>query len=151
MEAALSLPMPHFLGDAKVISVFVYCSKKTEATFQLFPPHAMLSFDFQTNRLLQFSDFSARPPFGTDTPASASPIGVFPHPQIAKLKPSDYGKQRQNFEQLVAQLSVGDALSEELKTMFAMLMEPAFASYYWLIAPPEIRAIMNSNKSEVST
>jgi len=142
MESGFSLPLPWFSGETKAISFFTYTSRKESDSFQLFPPHAMLSLDVSTSKLIEFSDFVLKPPFGAKTPNPGSPIGVFPHPQIENLKPQGYAKQREKYNSLVDRMSSNDELCSEFKMLFAMLMEPAFATYYWAISPPKIRSFM---------
>lgn len=143
MESSFSLPIPFFVKERKFISALVYRSQKTEAgPFNLFPPHAMFSLDVASAAMVQFVDYTVRPPFGKQTPASDQSIGSFPHPQVKELKPGEYRDRRQQVEGLIDQLSANDNLGGELMKLFALLMEPAFAPYYWTISPPGLRSFM---------
>ena len=142
MESGFSLPIPGFRGGSKFISVFAYVARKSSEGLSLLPPHAMVSLDGKTGKLIEYSDFVHKPPFGPKTPEAGTPIGAFPHPQIKELSPKQYAQQREKYNLLVDQLSSGDELSDEFKKLFAILMEPAFATYYWAIASPELKDFM---------
>ena len=143
MEAAVGWPIPKrkagklyvkfpFFGQVKMTT-------EEKARFNLFPPFAMMTFDWQTLGLVEYIDFRFSNPDPELQWEGKAPIGIFPHPAIAKqMSIENYIQKRHElyamYDRLFNVLENGSSQSPEedsaFSHLFSLLLEPPLLPYY---------------------
>ena len=143
MEAAVGWPIPRrkvgdlyvkfpLFGQAKI-------TKDEKVNLNLFPPFAMMTFNWQTLRLVEYIDFCFRSPDPELKWQGEISIGTFPHPAISKqMSVEDYMKKRHElyvmYDHLFDVLANGKSQTSEedsaFSYLFSLMLEPPLVPYY---------------------
>jgi hypothetical protein len=148
MEASFSLPVPFKKGGANFLSVFTYASLRdaSDAHLVLKAPWSCLTITHPGGALARYEDFTKIAPLAGRTPAAGTPIGVFPHPTVAGLSVKEYTARRRQLLQETDGLIASGVVSDAYRRLWCLLMEPAFAPFYWHMAPRFLREILAPSK-----
>lgn len=97
MEATFSLPVPFKKNGRDFLTVIAYTTQRDVAnkTLVINAPHTAYTIGFPDGRLCRSESYDSHPTLGEKSPAANAAIGVFPHPTIASIAPSEYAKRRQ--------------------------------------------------------
>ncbi len=152
MESCFSLPVPFERGGEWLLTVLIYSIKKSKSQpgFEILAPSGSVTLRSADGKLVRYEDFSAFPPLGKKTPKPGTSIGIFPHPTVAPLKPSDYRLRRSQLCAAIEELMESSAPPPLLNQLWPLMFEPSLAPYYWTIAPKFIRNLMEVSSSPTS-
>jgi hypothetical protein len=147
-ETSLSLPVPFRRDDQAFLSVLLFSTSRDQShtNLVLYAPWACATICRADGQLARFEDYTRLPPFH-GAPKANTPIGVFPHPTIAKLTPAEYKARRQQLLLETDTLLDTGTVSDTYRRLWCLLMETALAPYYWSIAPRYLREILGGSEA----
>ena len=115
---------------------------KASKVLKIFAPHAAVVLDYPNGRLCRYNNYRLASPFGKMHPDAQTPIGEFPHPTIAQLSPKEYASKRSQYGECVRKVLQSGQTDSNFMQLLGLLIEPALSAYYWHIAPPGLKGIM---------
>ena len=146
MEASFSLPIPFIKHDQKFLTVLVYGTSRDPSCEGLIvnAPHAAVTVCFPSGELARYENIGRLKRLGEKTPEPGSPVGLFPHPTVAGLKPSEYAEKRRGLFRLTEKILKSGSVPEDYAQLWCLMMEPSLAPYYWTISPNFLREILGT-------
>lgn len=148
-ESAFSLPIPVRRGGRAFVVVLVYGTTRSPDGNGLIvlAPELAITLTYPDGMLARLEHLSCLQVLGEKTPASGSPIGLFPHPSVASLNTAQYAARRLQFLQFTESILQTREVHPDYKRLFGLLLEPSLAPYYWYYAPKFIREFMSCTET----
>jgi hypothetical protein len=149
MEAEWSLAVASRNGESSFVTALVLRTRPRDegAGRVLLAPLARVTLRYPDGLLARYDDFRFANPLQHKGIKPGDAIGFFPHPTIAAITPKKYLEYRQLLSRKTLGLLAAADFDEELKRLWALLMEPALAPYYWSISPPYLRSFLSPEQS----
>jgi hypothetical protein len=142
-EAGIGWPIPLHKGGKAYVTLpfFGYTPGLQESSTKLFPPFAIMTFEWSNLMPVEYVNLRFRNPWPEGQ--WEGQVGTFPHPAVSHIKVTEYKARRSEllamYDEMFDTLDLGESLppfqARRFGQLLRLLMEPALEPYYRALSP----------------